>query len=148
MTEECNDPELQEMMDETEQIHTLWWKLSDYLEGHDKNMDHLAGYEDMQLMDKFCKENPGIIRVHVDDAHHCNSYLYIVPHESEKEYMGSSVIFVPQCCGINNQFFLYPSDVKGLYRALKVLHKKFQEKGDGRFLNSGDLNGDDEDTKD
>ncbi len=144
--EKCSDPELQEMIEETERLHTLWHKLHEYLEGHDKSIDDLSGWDDLKLMHDFCKDNPDVISVHIDDSYHCNAYLFIVPHESEKKYMGASVIVVPQCCGTNNQFFLYPGDNRGLLNACLRLEDKFQEKGDKRFVNDGDLNADDEDT--
>ena len=145
---ECQDTDIQEMMDEATEIHTLWWKLSEYLESHERNIDNLSGYDTIRIMDAFCKENPKVIRVHVDDSYHCNSYVYIVPHENEKRYMGATVLFVPQCCDTRNQFFLYPSDNRGFMRACKLLEEKFQEKGDKRFISLGDLNEDGKDTKD
>ena len=148
MTEKCSDVEVQEMMDEATEIHTLWYALHEYAEKHGRNIDTLSGYDDMRMMDSFCKDNPDIIRVHVDDSYHCNSYVYIIPHESEKKYMGATVVFVPQCCDTKNQFFLYPSDNRGLMRACKLLEEKFQEKGDKRFVSLGDLNEDGKDTKD
>lgn len=147
-TSECQDIEFQKMMYESEQIHVLWHKLHDYLEGYKRNIDNLNGYDDIRLMDAFCKENPEVIRVHVDDSYHCNSYVYIVPHESENSYMGATVLFVPQCCDTRNQFFLYPSDNRALLSACLRLEDKFQGKGDKRFVSDGDLNEDGEDTKD
>jgi hypothetical protein len=100
------------------------------------------------MLDDFCKDNPDMIRVHVDDSYHCNSYIYIIPHESGKRYMGATVLFVPQCCDERNQFFLYPSDNRGLLDACLKLEDKFQGKGDKRFVSDGDLNEDgDKDTK-
>ncbi|MCK5291280.1 MAG: hypothetical protein KAR39_04610 [Thermoplasmata archaeon] len=148
-TEKCNDAEVQELMDEALEIHTLWHKLHDYLESHDRNIDNLSGYDDIRCMDAFCKDNPDIIRVHVDDSYHCNSYAYIVPHESEKRYMGATVLFIPQCCDTRNQFFLYPGDNRSLLSACLRLEDKFQGKGDETWKKlHGDLNEDGEDTKD
>ena len=144
MTEE----EMEEMFEEATEIHTLWYKLNDYLKKHNRNINELSGYDAMRCMDAFCKENPDMIRVHVDDEYHCNSYVYIIPHENEKKYMGATVLFVPQCCNIRNQFFLYPSDNRDLLKACKLLEKKDQEKGDKRFVSDGDLNEDGSDSKD
>jgi hypothetical protein len=149
MTEKCNDAEVQEMMDETAEIHALWWKLNEHVEKCGRNLNTLSGYPDMRMLDNFCKDNPDMIRVHVDDSYHCNSYVYIIPHESEKRYMGATVLFVPQCCDERNQFFLYPSDNRGLLDACLRLEDKFQGKGDKRFVSNGDLNEDgDKATKD
>jgi len=143
MTEKMCEEEIGEMMRETKEIHSLWYALNDYLEKHNRSINQLSGWDDIRCMDAFCKEHPDVIRVHVDDEHHCNSYVYIVPHEGEKRYMGATCIFVPQCCGIQNQFFLYPSDHRGMYRAMLALERKFQEKGDERFQElHGDLNED------
>lgn len=149
MSEPMTEEELQKMMEESEQIHTLWYALNNYLEEHDRNINQLAGWDDIRCMDAFCKEHPDVIRVHVDDEHHCNSYVYIIPHESKKKYMGATVIFVPQCCSIRNQFFLYPEDNRGFMKACKLLEEKFQEKGDEAWKQIyGDLNEDDSDPKD
>ncbi len=149
MTEKMTKEELQEMMEESEQIHTLWYKLNEHLEKHNRNIDDLSGYDAMRCVDAFCKDNPDVIRVHVDDSYHCNSYVYIIPHESEKKYMGATVLFVPQCCDTRNQFFLYPSDNRALLNACLKLEDKFQGKGDEIWKKlHGDLNEDGENTKD
>lgn len=149
MSKECQDKELQEMMAESDQIHTLWHKLNAYVEKHGRDMNTLSGWDDIRMMDAFCKEHHDIIRVHVDDAYHCNSYLYVVPHEGEKRYMGATVVVVPQCCNIRNQFFLYPADNRGLMKACRELEDRFLAKGDPVWKEMyGDLNEDGEDTKD
>jgi hypothetical protein len=148
MTEPMTEEELQEMFDETEEIHTLWYALNDYLEKHNRSINTLSGYDDMRCMDAFCEEHPDVIRVHVDDEHHCNSYVYIIPHEGKTRYMGATVVFVPQCCNVMNQFFLYPEDNRGLLNACLRLEDIFQKKGDKRFVSDGDLNEDVKDTKD
>lgn len=141
--------EMHKHLARAEAIHKTWWKLVKFLESHDRNINELAGYEDIVLMDKFCKDHPDVIKVHVDDAHHCNSYCYLVPHESDDDYMGTTVLFIPQCCGVINRFFLYPNDHRQMYHAMLELERKFKEKGDERFQKIyGDLDEDGQDSKD
>ena len=144
----CDDVEVQELMDEADNIHRLWHGLNEYVEKFGRNISTLSGWDDIRMMDSFCEKHPEIIRVHVDDSYHCNSYLYIVPHESEKRYMGATVIVVPQCCDERNQFFLYPGDNRDLLSACLRLEDKFQGKGDKRFVSNGDFDEDGKDTED
>jgi hypothetical protein len=125
--------EMETMLENTSAIHKTWWELVEFFEEKGRDIRNLAGYEDIQLMNEFCKTHPEVIKVHVDDSYHCNSYVYLIPHESDTDYMGTTCIFIPQCCGEINQFFLYPNDHRQMYHAMLELERKFKEKGDERW---------------
>lgn len=135
MSDTMTKEEMEEMLEDTEALHKTWYELNTFLEDHDRNMDNLGGWDDIQLMHEFCKDHSDVIQVHVDDAHHCNSYLFLVPHMRTDHYMGATVIVVPQCCSTNNQFFLYPNDNRGLMKGLQKLEKLFKERGNDLFSN-------------
>jgi len=53
--------------------------------------------------------------VRVDDGAHCGSDLMCIMHQCRYQFMGMSVVFIPQCTGEPpTQFFLYPGHLDGL----------------------------------
>ena len=127
------EKEMHDMLEEAEALHSTWWAMAKYFEKHGRDINNLAGYDDIQLMNEFCEMHPEIVRVHVDDDYHCNSWIYLIPHESDNRYMGSTALFIPQCCGVINRFFLYPNDHRQMINAMRELERKFWEKGDNEW---------------
>ena len=78
----------------------------------------LVGYEVLEKMEKYvarhCKE---IKVVRCDDSVYAGSSIFLVPHPNH----GITVLFVPQCTTIQNQFFLYDNHYKNLMKALKEM---------------------------
>lgn len=78
----------------------------------------LVGYEVMEKMEKYvakhCKE---IKVVRCDDSVYAGSSIFLIPHPEH----GITMLFVPQCTSIQNQFFLYGNHYKGLMKALKEM---------------------------
>ncbi len=135
-------------------IHTLWWDVCNYLkkwyydlkpgfrlvkdkdgkmgieEGKRKykevNFNKIIGYQALSRMDKFCQKNPDIIQIGCDDSFNTGSSLYLIPHETPEQYWGTSVLYIPQN-GDRNLFFLYPSHLKNLLKALSDIDKKYEE---------------------
>ena len=64
-----------------------------------------VGHEASAWAEKFIKKNPEILIVSCDDDYHCSSDIYLIPHEDKKGYWGTTIMFVPQCCDIQNTFF-------------------------------------------
>ena len=79
----------------------------------------LKGYELMEAADKWAEKHPEVQTVVVDDDHHATSDLVIMPHENGKDFMGLTVLYIPQCTGENpTRFFLYPRAIQRLIEAL------------------------------
>ena len=74
----------------------------------------LSGYEVMEKIESYAKENPEISIAHCDDDLFASSILVIIPHKD----MGNTVLFVPQLTTITNKFFLYPNHQASLIKAL------------------------------
>lgn len=136
------------------QIHTLWWGVCNYLKKwyydlqpgfrvvKDKdgkvgieeskrkykqvNFNEVVGYQALARMDKFSRENPDIITVGCDDSFHSGSTLYLIPHKTEEEYWGTSVLYIPQNGGDRNLFFLYPCHLKELLKALNRINEEYE----------------------
>lgn len=78
----------------------------------------LVGYEAMCKVEKFVKRAcPEIKIIRCDDSVYSGSDILLIPHPNH----GITVIFIPQCTTIQNQFFLYKSHYKELMKALKEM---------------------------
>lgn len=83
----------------------------------------LVGYEVMcrikKWVDRYCPE----IRIaHCDDALYAGSDILLIPHPNH----GIRIMFIPQCTGIQNQFFLYEGHYKNLMKELKEMRKVYK----------------------
>ena len=82
----------------------------------------LVGYDVMEAIEKYAKKNaPEIKIVNCDDDVHAGSILVLIPHPT----MGISVMFIPQCTGIQNRFFLYGGHYKSLIKTLQEMEKTY-----------------------
>lgn len=78
----------------------------------------LVGYDVLIRIERYVKRYcPEIKVLRVDDECHSGSDLLLIPHPK----MGITVIFIPQCTSIQNQFFLYEGHHKALSKALKKM---------------------------
>lgn len=95
-------------------IHTLY---HDYV---DNVLNSKAiGYELMVKSEKWAARHPEVQIVRCDDAVHAGSSMVLIPHQSEFQYHGVSVVYIPQCTGEKPvQFFLYPDHRYALTTAL------------------------------
>jgi hypothetical protein len=82
----------------------------------------LVGYEVLEKMEKYvsrhCKE---IKVVRCDDSLYAGSSIFLIPHPKH----GITMLFVPQCTTIQNQFFLYDNHYKDLMKALKEMKEVY-----------------------
>jgi hypothetical protein len=82
----------------------------------------LVGYEVLEKMEKYvarhCKE---IKVVRCDDSLYAGSRIFLIPHPKH----GITMLFVPQCTTIQNQFFLYDNHYKDLMKALKEMKEVY-----------------------
>jgi hypothetical protein len=86
---------------------------------------NLKGYAAMEAVKKWATKHPTVRMVRVDDSFHANSDLIFIPHETKRKYMGTTVVFIPQCTGEEPiEFFLYPKAVTKLQEVLKYIDRK------------------------
>lgn len=108
-------------------LHAVYHRVCKRLEG-------LDGFEAIEEAEKLAKKYKAHVQlVGCDDDAHSSSSLLLVDHENEDHYMGTSVIYLPQCMGTRATFFLYPGDREELINALKIVRRKTlaREKTDG-----------------
>lgn len=86
----------------------------------------LTGYSLMCAVEKWAAQYPGQVTVvGCDDSVHASSNLILIEHASEVDYMGTTVLYIPQCTGEEPiEFFLYPGHRKELIKVLRSLGKK------------------------
>ena len=109
-------------------VHRVWHKFNKKF----KNLNEpgyrpawkMRGYELMMAVEKWAEEYPDYVTiVNCDDSYHSGSRLVIFEHKAPKYYMGTTVIFIPQCTGEPpTEFFLYPEERSIFIRALQALN--------------------------
>lgn len=78
----------------------------------------LIGFEVMTKIEKYVNRYcPEIKIVSCDDSIYSSSIIVLVPHPTH----GITIIFIPQCTTIQNQFFLYKDHHKKLIDALQKM---------------------------
>jgi len=78
----------------------------------------LIGYEVMKDIERYTKRYCTEIKiVYCDDSYHAGSYILLIPHPK----MGITVMFIPQCTGTQNEFFLYDNHFKMLMDELNKM---------------------------
>jgi hypothetical protein len=83
------------------------------------------GYELMQRVAKWAVKYPDDVRItSCDDNHFSSSDLVLIEHKTRDRYMGTTVVYVPQCSGEQPiDFFLYPSHRHALIKTLQAIGK-------------------------
>lgn len=99
-------------------------KLLKYRDFNDLELNRrLVGYDVMCKVKKYItKSCPEIKIVHCDDAVYAGSDLLLIPHPKH----GITVIFIPQCTSVQNQFFLYQNYYKNLMDELRKMNYVFK----------------------
>jgi len=86
----------------------------------------LTGYEAMCKVEKFVKKCcPEIKIIRCYDSIYAGSDILLIPHPNH----GITVIFIPQCTTVQNQFFLYKNHHKELVKALKEMGNVYEKDG-------------------
>lgn len=85
-----------------------------------------SGFELAKRIEKWAKRWPNDIKiVGCDDAYHAGSDLVLIEHKAPVNYMGTTVLYIPQCTSEQPiEFFLYPYHRKELVRALQYIGEK------------------------
>lgn len=111
-----------------DKIHALWHKFAKKFMDQNERF-HLSGYELITEVEKFTKRYPQIQTIRCDDRYFASSDLVLIPHENDTEYMGTTVVYIPQCAPDSpTTFFLYPNHVDYLLKGLKVVQKNSKKK--------------------
>lgn len=126
------DPILKDHGPDDWHIHRVWWEFMRTCCEPDCARGELvmADYWEEQV-EALTEKYPGHVRLLTcDDAFHASSDLILIEHmvprmygdksvEEPAKYMGTSVVYVPQCApGPVAEFFLYPGHRQSLLRAL------------------------------
>lgn len=83
----------------------------------------LVGYEVMKKVEKFVKKScPEIKIIHCDDSVYAGSDILLIPHPKH----GITIMFIPQCTSIQNQFFLYKGHYDMLMKELTKMQKVYK----------------------
>lgn len=88
----------------------------------------MIGYDCMQRVERYAKKHNEIKVIGVDDEVYSSSDLVLIPHPEH----GITVIFIPQCTTVTNQFFLYPPCLKNLQEELESMQQKYSNFEDTR----------------
>lgn len=77
-------------------------------------------------IERYAKRHPGqVIPLMCDDTYHATSDLVLVTHEIQDDWMGVTVMMIPQCDGRPPaEFFLYPGHVNALLQELRKIQKR------------------------
>lgn len=83
------------------------------------------GYELMTRVEKWAKRYPEDVRITgIDDDHFASSMLVLVEHRLRDQYMGTSVVVIPQCTGeAPIVFFMYPGHRNALAKTLNAIDR-------------------------
>lgn len=86
---------------------------------------NLTGYEFMVAVEKWAKKFPNDVQIiGCDDDSFMSSNLVLIEHKSEKAFMGTTVVYIPQNNGPVQQFFLYPGHLENFLDVLTIIKKK------------------------
>lgn len=141
---------MEDILKECKEIHKTWHKFSNWLiktygkdlhgkwEYMEVNIDgtkntkkikyrsfnelelsrRLVGYDVMVRVERYIKRYcPDIKILRCDDSVYSGSDILLIPHPNH----GITIMFIPQCTSIQNQFFLYKNHYKVLVKALKEM---------------------------
>jgi len=137
-----------DIFSDTMKVHIVWHKFRKFLEKNFSSSDierefeteingvktkhkmfnevefsrRIVGHEAMTKIRNYAKKNPKIRIVGCDDSVHASSMIVLIPHPT----MGITMMFVPQCTGVQNEMFLYPSHYKMLLDALNEMRYTYK----------------------
>ena len=90
-----------------------------------------TGYDLILRVERWAKRWPNDVRiVGCDDSVFSGSDLVLIEHQDKREYMGTSVVYIPQNGVLIEpaQFFLYPSAGKHLINMLRDIRRASVER--------------------
>ena len=115
--------------DEENNVHTVAHAFD--REFHDENTGawKLTGYPLMKAIEAFAEKYPEHITItRCDDTWFTGSDIVLIEHRTETQYMGVTLIYVPQNSNgtdsTPSELFLYPGASKALMNALEAIEKR------------------------
>lgn len=88
-----------------------------------------SGYAMSERVYDWARHRKQVRIVGCDDSVFAGSDLVFIPHALKDSYMGTSVIYIPQCTDEQPiEFFLYPSHHEALLRVLKAIKAEHKHK--------------------
>jgi hypothetical protein len=109
-------------------LHHLWHKFTRRFKDRKTQKYKLSGYALIRAIERWVDRNAfarNVQQCRIDDSYHAGSDVFLIPHEHDGEYWGTTVLVVTQCDGQPPcEFFLYDHHAKGLYSALDKILKK------------------------
>ena len=98
------------------------WKFRSFDEN--KLAERLVGYEVMKRVRRYVEKYiPEIKIISCDDETYSGSIILLIPHIKH----GITILYIPQCTNIQNQFFLYPEHYKSLLKGLKEMNYVYKD---------------------
>jgi hypothetical protein len=86
------------------------------------------GYEMMQRMEAFAEKHPDVRLCRCDDAAHTGSMVAFIPHRTETEYWGTTVVCIPQFSGEPTELFFYPHHAIEIEKVLLEFNREWRQK--------------------
>lgn len=105
-------------------IHKLWHDFCSKF--GDQNNWKGSGFAFMQAVDRYAKKHPDVIVTHCDDSVFCSSSIVLIPHRYKDEYMGTTMVIIPQVGGPPTEIFLYPHHSIALIEGLSAILNNVQ----------------------
>ena len=105
-------------------LHRIYWAFKKKFVNDDGTFVY-QGYDFSRKVVKFAKKYPEITITSCDDSMHMSSDLVLIPHENDKEYCGTTVVYIPQA-GEPAELFLYKHHTNDLVEVLSKIAKKFK----------------------
>lgn len=120
----------------TNKLHRNWHSFEKKFKDLTTNEWKLHGWKLMEAAKRWAKGRSGVHVLSTDDRYHAGSSLILIEHKNELEFMGVTVVYIPQCAPDEpTEFFLYPCHAKPLYLLLQA-QKRWR---DDRFIHSKPL---------
>lgn len=111
-------------------IHRLWHDFSRRFMNGTSGGFKLYGADLQDAVRKWAQKHPEVSWLGCDDRMFMTSNLVLIPHQADGFYMGTTVVYLPQCTGDHDkaaQFFLYPGHVGKLLSSLLVCEKNARQ---------------------
>lgn len=88
----------------------------------------MVGYDAMCRIEKYAKDKEDIIIIGCDDNMFMSSDIALITHECKDDFMGTTMILIPQSSQEINQVFLYPEHLDTLIEKLQLIQIRQKEK--------------------
>lgn len=88
-----------------------------------------SGYKMLQHVEKFAKKHPEVVLLSCDDSYNAGSGIVLIPHRTQEEYWGTTMVIIPQCTGEPPlEMFLYPGHSLAFEKALHAFNQESRKK--------------------